>query len=466
MPTARAHRIRLNPTPTQVQYFLHAAGVARLAWNETLKAYQQAKAQGEKKTDWNVLKKQFRARIDTEFPFVRTVTKCAAEQAIADLRQAIATYYKTKQTVVGTSALRKLQFPGPRRRKKRIGGFGLANDKFHVDGHTVWVPRLGAVNMAEPLRLTGKILSGRITEQAGHWYLSVTVEVEGRRLFAGSGSVGVTPVERPALADAPATVELASMKQERTRAPVCAREREQVEVSSAQHHPYPAVGIDFGLSSFATLSTGEVVETQNHFRRSERRLARLQRGLSRKQRGSKNWQKAKRRVARAHARVTHQRQDFLHKVTTRLTHLYRIICVEDLCLRGLVRTHLAKSFADAGIGEAVRQLQYKAEACGGIVQKVDRFFPSTQRCHVCGYLNHALTLKDRVWTCPCCGTQHQRDYNAAVNIEVEGTGLLAGSGFVGATPVELVPATIVRGQLHGAGNEAGTDRAHLCARER
>src|SRR5438093_5357356 len=151
MPTARAHRIRLNPTPTQVQYFLHAAGVARLAWNETLKAYQQAKAQGEKKTDWNVLKKQFRARIDTEFPFVRTVTKCAAEQAIADLRQAIATYYKTKQTVVGTSALRKLRFPGPRRRKKRIGGFGLANDKFHVDGHTVWVPRLGAVNMAEPL---------------------------------------------------------------------------------------------------------------------------------------------------------------------------------------------------------------------------------------------------------------------------------------------------------------------------
>src|SRR5262249_6145609 len=121
--------------------------------------------------DWNAIKKQFRALIDSDFPFVREVTKRAAEEAIADLRRAINTYYQAK------ARHPKLRFPGLRKRSRRIGGFGLANDKFRLEGHEARLPKVGAVNTAEPLRFSGKIVSGRVTEQAGHWYLTVVVDV-------------------------------------------------------------------------------------------------------------------------------------------------------------------------------------------------------------------------------------------------------------------------------------------------
>src|SRR5207253_2304128 len=125
------------------------------------------------------------------------------------------------------------------------------------------------------------------------------------------------------------------------------------------------IGIDFGLSRFATLSDGQVVETQAHLRRSEAKLKRLQRALSRKQKGSQNRNKWKRRVARFHERVRNQRQDFLQKFTTEAVKQFGVVFVEDLNLRGLCRTRLAKSFHDAGIGEAVRQLEYKQAWWGG-----------------------------------------------------------------------------------------------------
>src|SRR5215813_587778 len=169
----KAHKIRLNPTSEQEAYFYRASGVARFAWNWALDEYRRRKAAGQE-IDWNELKIEFRARIKTEFPFVREVTKCAAEVAIADLRQAINTYYKTK----GANPKSKVKFPGRRKRSKKVGGFGLNNDKFSVSGHTVYVPKLGAVNMAEALRFDGRILNGRIKERAGRWYLTITVEVE------------------------------------------------------------------------------------------------------------------------------------------------------------------------------------------------------------------------------------------------------------------------------------------------
>jgi putative transposase len=316
----KAHRIRLNPTPEQEQYFLRAAGVARFSYNWGLAEYKRLKSEGQK-ADWNQIKKDFRSRIDGEFAFVREVTKCAAEEAIADLRRSISTYYKTKK------ASSRPQFPDFRKRSKRIGGFGLANDKFSVDGHTVRIPKCGEVNMAEPLRFTGKILSGRVREQSGRWHLTVTVE----------------------------------------------REYEVSEVSAA------TVGIDFGLSQFATLSTGEVVETQGYFRQAERRLRGLQRGLARKQKGSNNRAKWKRKVACAHERVRCQRQDFLHKFTSSVVSRFGVICTEDLSLSGLCQTRLAKSFAGAGIGETVRQLTYKTEWAGSVLQRVDRFYPSSKR---------------------------------------------------------------------------------------
>lgn len=158
----KAHKIRLNPTSSQKAYFYRAAGVARFAWNWALEEYKRRKAAGVE-VDWNQIKKAFRAKIDAEFPFVREVTKCAAEQAINDLRQAINTYYKTRKS----NPKSKLKFPGYRKRSRKVGGFGLNNDKFSTTDHSVRVPRLGDVNMAETVRFNGKVMSGRIKEQAG-----------------------------------------------------------------------------------------------------------------------------------------------------------------------------------------------------------------------------------------------------------------------------------------------------------
>lgn len=357
---------------------MRASGVSRFAWNWALTEYKLTKSLG-KKADWNAIKKAFRSQIDVEFPWVRDVTKCAPEQAIADLRRSINTYYKVKK------AGGKIKFPGYRKRSTKIGGFGVNNDHFSVNGHVVRVPRLGEVNMAESLRMDGKIMNGRIKERAGRWYLTVVVEV---------GEIRET----------------------------------QPEAS-----PRGIVGIDFGLSRFATLSNGEVSENQTYFRRSERKLMMLQRGLARKTKGSMNRGKWKLRVARLHERIANQRSDYLHKFTTSIAERFGVVCVEDLNLKGLTRTRLAKSFNDVGIGEAVRQLGYKA----AWLQKVDRFFASSKLCSHCGAKNARLTLSDREWDCLNCGAHHNRDLNASLNIENEGIRLLAGSGYVGATLVEL-----------------------------
>jgi putative transposase len=403
----KTHKIRLNPTPEQKEDFMRAAGIARFAWNWALTEYKRRKEAG-KAVDWNAIKKEFRARIDAEFPFVREATKCAAEEGIADLRRAISTYNKSKPKNPG------VRFPQLRKRSKRIGGFGIANDKFRVEGHEARLPKIGAVNMAEPLRFEGRIVRGRVTEQGGRWYLTVGVDV----------------------------------------------------AAGEQSPPQRAVGIDFGLHRFATLSNGEVVETQARLRRSAEKLKRLQRGLARKRRGSRNRKKWKRKVTRFHERVRHQRQDFLHKFTSAVTGRFGVVCVEDLNLKGLCRTRLAKPFHDAGIGKATAQLEYKQAWSGGVLQKVGRFFPSSKRCHVCFSVNAELELSDREWRCTVCGTLHDRDRNAAINIETEGLALLAGDGYLGVTPVEPTASTMGFDPRQAVAVKQVLDGAHSCAPER
>jgi putative transposase len=179
------------------------------------------------------------------------------------------------------------------------------------------------------------------------------------------------------------------------------------------------VGVDVGLKDLAVLSTREKIANPKHLYRSERRLAHAQRNLARKQKESKNRDKACLKVARIHATIADQRSDGLHKLTTRLIRENQVICVESLDVKNMVRNHsLAKSISDVGWGELVRQLEYKAAWYGRTLVKIDRWFPSSQRCHACGYIYAALTLDMRQWTCPNpkCGVRHDRDINAAKNI--------------------------------------------------
>ena len=186
------------------------------------------------------------------------------------------------------------------------------------------------------------------------------------------------------------------------------------------------IGFDLGLKQFLIPSSGEPVENPQYFRKTEKLLARAQRRLSRMKKGSKNYLKQKVKVAKLHEKVSNQRQDFLHKQSTRLIRENQIICLEDLQVKNMVRNRkLAKSIQDAGWGEFKRMLMYKANWYGRTLVAIDKFFPSTKQCSHCGSINPMITLDMRTWQCPFCKTIHDRDRNAAANILKEGLRILA-----------------------------------------
>lgn len=196
------------------------------------------------------------------------------------------------------------------------------------------------------------------------------------------------------------------------------------------------VGIDLGLSHFAILSTGEKIAAQNTFRKSETKLAKLQRRLAKKTKGSARRKKAKLKVARLHAKIADSRRDFLHKLSTRLINENQVIAVESLSVSNMKKNRcLSKSISDASWAEFLRQLEYKANWYGRELVGIDKWYPSSKRCSDCGYTMPKMPLNVRQWTCPECGSIHDRDVNAARNVLAAGLAVSARGEVV--SPVSL-----------------------------
>ena len=181
------------------------------------------------------------------------------------------------------------------------------------------------------------------------------------------------------------------------------------------------VGLDLGIKDFAVTSDGQVIENFHFKKNDESRLKRLQRQISKKVVGSKNREKARLRFAKLNEKIRNRKLNFLHDVTNHLIDENQVIVMEDLNVKGMVRNHkLAESISEVNWGEFRRILTYKAAWHGRQLVFIDRFYPSSKRCNHCGYINKGLTLKDRQWVCPECGSLIDRDYNAALNILEEG----------------------------------------------
>ena len=181
------------------------------------------------------------------------------------------------------------------------------------------------------------------------------------------------------------------------------------------------IGLDLGITSLVVLSTGEKITNPKGFAKSRRKLRKAQKALSRKAKGSNNRHKARLKVAKVHAEISDTRKDFLHKLTTQLVRENQTIAVEDLAVKNLAKNHkLALAISDASWGELVRQLEYKCGWYGRTFVKIDRWFPSSKRCGYCGHVVEKLPLNVREWKCPKCGTNHDRDINAAKNILAAG----------------------------------------------
>ena len=359
----KAHKIRLNPTSEQVVYFAKAAGTARFCFNWALSEWKKQNEAGEKPSVL-ALKKQFNALRGEQFPWSYEVTKCAVEGAFMDLAAAFSNFFE------GRKAGRTTGFPKFKSKKRSRQSFYLANDKFTVGDHWINVPKLGRVNMAESLRFSGKILSARISKTASWWFVSITVEL-------------------------PDPVPL---------------------------NTHPPVGVDVGLNRLATLSDGRRYENQRPLLHQLKKLRRLNKELARRTKGSKNWLKTKDRLGRVHYEIACIRADWLHKLTTQIAETAGIVAIEDLHVKGLIRNRcLSRSFSDAAVGKLLDLLESKVPHQGGMLLKVDRFFPSSQLCHCCGARKDDLQLSDRLFICPNpdCGYTGDRDENAADNLILE-----------------------------------------------
>jgi len=312
----KAHKIRRNPTPEQANYFARAAGTARFTFNWAVAEWKRQYEAGEKPSALK-LRTQFHALRREQLPWTYNVTKCAIEGAFMDVAAAFKNYFE------GRRAGRKTGYPKFKSKKRSRQSFYLANDKFAVGDHWIDVPKLGRVNMAESLRFSGKILSARISKTASWWFVSITVEL---------------PDEMPL-------------------------------------NDHPPVGVDVGLNRLATLSDGRQYENQRPLVHQLKKLRRLNKQLARRCIGGKNWLKTKDKLGRLHYEIACIRLDWLHKLTTEIATTSRIVAVEDLHVKGLIRNRcLSRSFSDAAVGKLLDLLENKVAAQGRMLLKVDRFF--------------------------------------------------------------------------------------------
>ena len=361
----RAHTIRLNPTPEQERLFRQAAGTARFCYNWGLRVIKDALDQGLRVPTQRALRDAFKQLRAAEYPWTFQVGKSAIDGAFVNLGRAIKNFLDSRN---GRRKGKKIGFPAFKARRRGYGSFYVANDRLTVDGHTLTVQKVGALNMTESLRFVGKILGATIRYRAGWWWISIQVEVDH------------TP-------------------------PI---------------HTGPAIGVDLGIKVLAVTSEGAVFENQKHLTRVLRTVKRLQRSVSRKVKGSANRRKAVLKLAKAHFRVACQRKDGLHKLTTALVRHAALVGIEDLHVAGMLKNHrLAQAISAVSFAELRRQLAYKAPAFGSRVVAIGRFFASSKTCNHCGQVNADLTLAMRAWTCPACGTGLDRDLNAARNIRDE-----------------------------------------------
>ena len=360
MPTVtKTYRYRYYPTRAQSEQLAHEFGCARFVWNWSLdlriKAWQR---RGESLNSVSVSRILTKLKPSRRYTWLNDVAATCLTQALRDQDKAFKSFFAGD---TGYPRFRKKRYPGAVR-------YQLDQRRVHADfvpGKSLRLPKLGAVKLRWsrlPAGIPGMATVKR--DACGRWFITLSVLED------------IQPL------------------------PVTDQE----------------TGLDLGLKDTAVTAQGQKHKAPRHLRQREQQLARAQRSLSRRQKGSARRERQRRKIARIHARVRDARHDFLHKLSSTLINENQVIGIEDLCVKGLKRTRLSKSFSDAGLSELRRQREYKGHWYGRDVIVIGRFLPSSKRCSCCGHTVDTLALSTRSWNCPACGSHHDRDINAACNI--------------------------------------------------
>jgi putative transposase len=359
-------KIRIELNNEQTTLARKHAGASRYAYNWAL---DKCKKGYENKTDTEKYKrpsavdlhKAWVAEVKSENAWTYEVSKCSPQQAFRNLDTA----YKRAFTVKGSKL--------PTFKKKGVNDSFYLEGAIHADGFKLKLPKIGWVKCSEELPNID-VKNVTVSRQANHWFVSFKSPL--------------TP---------------------------------EVRIKGIENKP--VVGVDLGIKTLATLSNGEVFENKRPYKKLKRKLKIAQRKISKKfvkgaKQQSNNYQKQKRKVANIHYKISCIRKDALHKLTTILAKNHSEIVIEDLNVKGMSKNHkLASAILDGGFYEFKRQLEYKTKWYGSKMTVVDRFYPSSKTCSNCQTIKQDVTLKDRVFKCPNCGMQKDRDLNASINLK-------------------------------------------------
>ncbi len=366
----KGYKYRIYPNEKQKVQITKTFGCCRFIYNHFLAMrieLYKTKQKSMSKTECNNYCNQ---KLKKEYPWLKEVDKFALTNSIYNLNNAYQNFFREIKKGNANQGFPKFKSKKNNHKSYRTN---FTNNNIEVDfsNNQIKLPKLKWVKCKLHKEFTGKILSATISQvPSGKYFVSLNIECKHEELPKNNNTIG----------------------------------------------------LDLGISDLLITSEGEVFENNKLTYKYEKKLTKLQRQLAKKQKGSKNFNKQRVKIAKLYEKITNIRKDNLHKISSQIVKENQFIFSEDLNIKGMVKNHnLAKSIHDVSWYELTRQLQYKSEWNGRIYHKVDRYYASSQLCNVCDYKNEEVkNLSIREWTCPKCGTYHDRDINASINILNQG----------------------------------------------